>query len=254
MIPCPKATPRASTSPLWTLNSPLGVRTRRAGDLAWELLLDAATLQNIMHTFPRRSLLGNTDTVWVLGSGTMEKEQHSTALWLHCDCAGWTGYVCGDHVRVPTVGCEVDRMLCQWLRWKKGFTMKQDAAMNLAPSAVVSALLCVPKGLWGLVVLSEIYGWLEYWGEKCGLEWLKGIKKMQGLEFWIQHDRKNGCERNSRARAIKAAMVHLKTKMILDKMEQNVSKKHIHISVAVVWLGRCCCFYAPVLHGEWPRG
>lgn len=43
-----------------------------AGDSAWELLLDAATLKNIIHTFPRRSLLGNTDTVGVLGSGTNE--------------------------------------------------------------------------------------------------------------------------------------------------------------------------------------
>lgn len=25
----------------------------------------------------------------------------------------------------------------------------------------------------GLIVPSEIYGWLEYWGEECGLVWLK---------------------------------------------------------------------------------
>lgn len=39
-------------------------------------------------------------------------------------------------------------------------------------------------------------------------------------------------------------------------MEQNVSKKHVHfhISEAVVCLECGCCFYAPVLHGEWLRG
>lgn len=92
--------------------------------------------------------------------------------------------------------------------------MKQDTAMNLARecNGLCSAVCTVPKGLWGLVVPSEIYRGLKYWGETCGLEWLKGIKEMQGIEVWIQHDRKNGCEKNSRARAIKAAMAHLKLK------------------------------------------
>lgn len=76
----------------------------------WELLLDAAMLKNIMHTFPSRSLLGNTDTVWFLVSGWAEWEQHSAAPWLHCGCVGWTGCVCSDF-EVPTVSCEVKKML-----------------------------------------------------------------------------------------------------------------------------------------------
>lgn len=59
-----------------------------AEDWAWELLLDAATLKNIIHTFPRRSLLGNTDTVRVLGCGTNSTAQHygyAVAVWVGLD-------------------------------------------------------------------------------------------------------------------------------------------------------------------------
>lgn len=72
---------------------------KNAGGEGWELLLDAAMLKNIMHTFPSRSLLGNTDTVWFLVSGSAEWEQHSAAPWLHCGCVGWAECVCGDFVR-----------------------------------------------------------------------------------------------------------------------------------------------------------
>ena len=72
-----------------TITSPVQIKVLRAEDLAWELLLDAATLKNIIHTFPRRSLLGNTDTsavpwLWDRWSRT---PQYSTM--------GFTVTVCG---------------------------------------------------------------------------------------------------------------------------------------------------------------
>lgn len=72
-IPCPNPTPTASERPLWTPYLPLrGGGVKYTGSEGWELLLEAAMLKNIMHTFPSRSLLGNTDTVWFLVSGSVE--------------------------------------------------------------------------------------------------------------------------------------------------------------------------------------
>lgn len=113
-------------------------------------------------------------------------QQHSTARWLRCGCVGWIGCVengsetrwtcccpeCGDHVRVSTVDCEVKRMSCQLLRWKG--RPDHDSWSNARhrydfDSLVQWFLLCwisffffdVSAGSMGLVLLSEMYKWLE---------------------------------------------------------------------------------------------
>lgn len=90
----PRLPRRGFSTRLW------GWEHEEMGVPAWELLLDAATLQNIMHTFQRRSWLGNTDTVGVLGSRTVEKEQHSAVVtpwlcWVGLDMWWSCESVCG---------------------------------------------------------------------------------------------------------------------------------------------------------------
>lgn len=89
------------------------MRRYRTEDWVWELLLDAATLKNIILTFPRRSLLGNTDTE---RGSLVRKEYHGTmgnpvTMLKYGSGTQWS--YCWDYVRVSTVGCEVQRMLCR---------------------------------------------------------------------------------------------------------------------------------------------
>lgn len=129
----------------------------------------------------------------------------------HCGCAvavwvsaGWAGLdwicrewvwtyrcaECGDHVTASTVGCEVGGMSCQLLRWKGALTMNlkttRDTAMTLIHwcngFCFAGSPLNVYESSMGLVIPSEVYGWLEYWGEKSGLVWFEGKRGDVGTE------------------------------------------------------------------------
>lgn len=74
------------------------------------------------------------------------------------------------------------------------------------------------------------------------------------LKGWILDDKKNGCERKSMAKAVKAATVHFKGnrsgwKWVLCWALRN---NYIFLHIWGNSLEGCgSCFYAPVLHGEW---
>lgn len=170
MIPCPRTTPRASPSPLWSLDSPFrGRKCEGMGIRPGSCNLDTATLKNIIHTFPRRSFLGNTDTVGNLGSGTNEEVQHSTALWLHCGCVGAYGRLWGGEDVVPTSPMRIKTTRYTAITldyWRNGFCF----------------VSC--QSAWRLYDLTSSIrglGWVEFWGEECGLGWLKE-KEMWRIE------------------------------------------------------------------------
>lgn len=69
---------------------------------------------------------------------------------------------------------------------KGGLTMNPNTSRDTAMTLIhwwygfclAGPHVNVSEGSMGLVVPSEIYGWLEYWGEKCGLVWLEGTEEM----------------------------------------------------------------------------
>lgn len=79
--------------------------------------MDAATLKNIIHTFPRRSLLGNTDTVkgpWLVGPMSIRPPRHSTmgntvTVWVSAGLVGCVEYGSGTqwHYGCPECGDQV---------------------------------------------------------------------------------------------------------------------------------------------------